>query len=125
MRHRRALQEALLLARHSRFPHTPLKTTGSGSDPGITHGFVPTTGIFRVPVRAFSAGFPSAYGPEDPRHLYGLPRRAVLSSVGSIAWFYMNVLNRMEVKNQEILKELVHNRPPGTPLITVSNHMST
>ncbi|CAI5489299.1 unnamed protein product [Closterium sp. Naga37s-1] len=42
-----------------------------------------------------------------------------------MSYFYMNVLNRMEVTNQQTLLDLVNSRPAGTPLITVSNHMAT
>ena len=61
----------------------------------------------------------------DPRHLAGLPRRFVLSCVGSFAIVLTTVMNSVKVHNREKLLELLHRRPVGTPLVTCSNHMST
>ena len=58
-------------------------------------------------------------------HLLGLPRRISLSFVHSLAGIYMHAYNRTTVYEQQKLVNLVINRPPGTPLITISNHMST
>ncbi|CAI5477810.1 unnamed protein product [Closterium sp. Yama58-4] len=63
--------------------------------------------------------------PAEASHLFGIPRRVAIATISSISYFYMNVLNRMEVTNQQTLLDLVHSRPAGTPLITVSNHMAT
>ena len=61
----------------------------------------------------------------DPRHLAGIPRRIVLSCVGSFALVLTTVMNRVKVQNREKLIELIQRRPMGTPLVTCSNHMST
>jgi len=58
-------------------------------------------------------------------HLGGIPRRVILSTVGSIAKLYGTVFNSNQVHNKETLMSLVKSRPPGTPLVTVSNHVST
>jgi hypothetical protein len=58
-------------------------------------------------------------------HLFGIPRRIILSTVGAFSFMVTSVLNRTRVHNAEKLIDLIHNRPPNTPLITVSNHMST
>eukprot|EP00897_Mesotaenium_endlicherianum_P010947 jgi/Mesen1/9881/ME000070S09162 len=58
-------------------------------------------------------------------HLGGIPRKIALSTVGAFSTLLTSVFNKTEVVNKERLMELVNSRPPGTPLITVSNHMST
>ncbi|XP_073390283.1 N-acylphosphatidylethanolamine synthase isoform X2 [Physcomitrium patens] len=58
-------------------------------------------------------------------HLGGIPRRMVLTTVGAITKFYGILLNNTKVHNGDTLLSLVKSRPPGTPLVTVSNHMST
>ncbi|CAI7841689.1 unnamed protein product [Closterium sp. NIES-54] len=63
--------------------------------------------------------------PAEASHLFGIPRRVAIATITSMSYFYMNVLNRMEVTNQQTLLDLVNSRPAGTPLITVSNHMAT
>ncbi|GJP77168.1 hypothetical protein CLOP_g7597 [Closterium sp. NIES-67] len=63
--------------------------------------------------------------PAEASHLFGIPRRVAIATISSLSWFYMNVLNRMEVTNRQTLLDLVHSRPADTPLITVSNHMAT
>ncbi|CAI5469584.1 unnamed protein product [Closterium sp. Yama58-4] len=55
----------------------------------------------------------------------GIPRRLSLSFVHAWTFTYTHVVNRTAVMNEDTLLELVRRRPKGTPLITVSNHMST
>ncbi|KAF9602882.1 hypothetical protein IFM89_031828 [Coptis chinensis] len=58
-------------------------------------------------------------------HLKGIPRNMVIKGVGAFAKIITTCLNNTTVHNSETLLHLVRSRPPGTPLITVSNHMST
>ncbi|KAL5215668.1 hypothetical protein ABZP36_007069 [Zizania latifolia] len=58
-------------------------------------------------------------------HLGGVPRAVVVAAVGALAKAYASLLNTTTVHNADALLRLVSSRPPGTPLLTVSNHMST
>ena len=58
-------------------------------------------------------------------HLGGFPRAAVFAAVGAFAKAYASLLNTTTVHNADVLLHLVSARPLGTPLLTVSNHMST
>ncbi|XP_062113689.1 N-acylphosphatidylethanolamine synthase-like isoform X1 [Humulus lupulus] len=58
-------------------------------------------------------------------HLRGIPRKMVIGAVGGFAKLVASFLNSTSVRNADTLLSLVRSRPPGTPLITVSNHMST
>lgn len=58
-------------------------------------------------------------------HLGGMPRKLVIASVGCFAKAVANLINTTTVHNADTLLRLVTSRPPGIPLITVSNHMST
>ncbi|KAJ1388897.1 Tafazzin [Sesbania bispinosa] len=58
-------------------------------------------------------------------HLGGIPRKVVISAVGAFAKTVASLLNNTSVHNADTLLRLVRSRPPGVPLITVSNHMST
>ncbi|KAK9109592.1 hypothetical protein Sjap_017652 [Stephania japonica] len=58
-------------------------------------------------------------------HLGGIPRKLIITAVGAFAKTVTSLLNSTTVHNSETLVRLVRSRPPGTPLITVSNHMST
>ncbi|KAJ4713729.1 Tafazzin family protein [Melia azedarach] len=58
-------------------------------------------------------------------HMGGIPRKMVIAAVGAFAKAVANVLNTTSVHNADTLLHLVRSRPPGVPLITVSNHMST
>ncbi|XP_010417474.1 PREDICTED: N-acylphosphatidylethanolamine synthase isoform X1 [Camelina sativa] len=58
-------------------------------------------------------------------HLGGLPRKTVIMAVSAFARAVANLCNKSSVHNAETLMNLVRSRPPGVPLITVSNHMST
>ncbi|MQL83107.1 hypothetical protein Taro_015593, partial [Colocasia esculenta] len=68
--------------------------------------------------RAWAAGL-------GERHLGGVPRRLVFVAVGAFAKAVTSLLNTTTVYNSDGLLHLVRSRPPGRPLITVSNHMST
>ncbi|XP_054825532.1 N-acylphosphatidylethanolamine synthase isoform X3 [Prosopis cineraria] len=58
-------------------------------------------------------------------HLGGFPRRMVFTAVGTFAKLVASLFNSSCVHNADTLIRLVRSRPPGVPLITVSNHMST
>ncbi|KAM7523923.1 hypothetical protein LguiA_013825 [Lonicera macranthoides] len=58
-------------------------------------------------------------------HLGGIPRKMTIMAVGTFAKAVANLLNTTTVQNAETLIRLVRSRPPGVPLLTVSNHMST
>ncbi|RLM73962.1 N-acylphosphatidylethanolamine synthase isoform X2 [Panicum miliaceum] len=58
-------------------------------------------------------------------HLGGFPRAVVFAAVGAFAKAYASLLNNTTVHNADALLRLVLARPTGTPLLTVSNHMST
>lgn len=55
----------------------------------------------------------------------GLSRRIVLGVIGSLAAMWVQGFNRSRVVNREGLLRAVNERPPGVPLISCSNHMST
>ncbi|KAF3327626.1 N-acylphosphatidylethanolamine synthase-like isoform X1 [Carex littledalei] len=54
-----------------------------------------------------------------------IPRAMLIGAVGAFAKVVTALLNRTTVYNADTLLRLVSSRPPGTPLLTVSNHMST
>ncbi|KAJ1695064.1 hypothetical protein LUZ63_011762 [Rhynchospora breviuscula] len=54
-----------------------------------------------------------------------IARATLIGAVGAFAKAVTAVLNRTTVYNSETLLRLVSSRPRGTPLLTVSNHMST
>lgn len=58
-------------------------------------------------------------------HLGGIPRNTVIMAVSAFAKAVANLCNKSSVHNADTLMNLVQSRPPGVPLITVSNHMST
>ncbi|KAG7587531.1 Phospholipid/glycerol acyltransferase [Arabidopsis thaliana x Arabidopsis arenosa] len=58
-------------------------------------------------------------------HLGGVPRKTVIMAVSAFAKAVANLCNKSSVHNADTLMNLVRSRPPGVPLITVSNHMST
>ncbi|KAH9302971.1 hypothetical protein KI387_014554 [Taxus chinensis] len=58
-------------------------------------------------------------------HLKGIPRRIVISAAGAFAKLVTSFLNTAHIHNADTLLHFIKSRPPGTPLITVSNHMST
>ncbi|KAF8409841.1 hypothetical protein HHK36_002359 [Tetracentron sinense] len=59
------------------------------------------------------------------KHMGGIPRKMVFMGVGAFVRVVSNLLNSTSVHNAETLIRLVRSRPPGIPLITVSNHIST
>ncbi|KAK6928760.1 Phospholipid/glycerol acyltransferase [Dillenia turbinata] len=59
------------------------------------------------------------------KHIHGIPRKIIFLAVGACAKIVATLLNSTSVHNAETLVHLVQSRPPGVPLITVSNHMST
>ncbi|XP_039061501.1 N-acylphosphatidylethanolamine synthase-like isoform X2 [Hibiscus syriacus] len=59
------------------------------------------------------------------KHMGGIPRKMVFLAVGAFAKAVANLLNTTSVHNVDTLLRLVRSRPPGIPLLTVSNHMST
>ncbi|KAK3219130.1 hypothetical protein Dsin_013100 [Dipteronia sinensis] len=59
------------------------------------------------------------------KHMGGIPRKLVIMAVGAFAKAVATLLNTTSVHNADTLIHLVRSRPPGVPLITVSNHMST
>lgn len=60
-----------------------------------------------------------------PNHIRGVPRKMVFMVAGGFAKLFASFLNSTSVQNAQTLIRLVRSRPPGVPLITVSNHMST
>ncbi|XP_044465899.1 N-acylphosphatidylethanolamine synthase-like [Mangifera indica] len=58
-------------------------------------------------------------------HMGGLPRKLVFMAVGAFAKTVAKFLITTYVHNADTLICLVHSRPCGVPLLTVSNHMST
>ncbi|XP_059449496.1 N-acylphosphatidylethanolamine synthase isoform X2 [Corylus avellana] len=58
-------------------------------------------------------------------HMGGIPRKLVFMAVGAFAKAVATLLNTTSVHNADTLIRLVQSRPPGVPLLTVSNHMST
>ena len=58
-------------------------------------------------------------------YMWGIPRKMLFVAVGAFAKAVANVLNTTTVHNADTLIRLVQHRPPGVPLVTVSNHMST
>lgn len=57
---------------------------------------------------------------EPPWGPYG--RDLTLGIVSMASKFILQVLNSTKVINHETYKELVHNRPEGVGLLTISNH---
>lgn len=58
-------------------------------------------------------------------HLAGIPRRVVFTTVGTLSKLVTSFLNNTHVHNLDTLLQLVRDRPPGTALLTVSNHACT
>lgn len=63
-------------------------------------------------------------GVAEDGYMLGLPRRFVLSGTFWLGIYHTRVFGHMRVTNQRRLLDLVLRRPKGTPLITISNHMS-
>ncbi|KAL7223642.1 hypothetical protein ACSBR1_025153 [Camellia fascicularis] len=58
-------------------------------------------------------------------HMGGIPRKMTFLAVGAFAKAVANILNTTTVHNADTLIHLLRSRPPGVPLLTLSNHMST
>ncbi|TYH56194.1 hypothetical protein ES332_D08G001100v1 [Gossypium tomentosum] len=59
------------------------------------------------------------------KHMRGIPRKMVFLAVGAFAKAVATLHHTTSVHNADTLIRLVRSRPPGIPLLTVSNHMST
>uniref|UniRef100_A0A671RLM6 Tafazzin family protein n=1 Tax=Sinocyclocheilus anshuiensis TaxID=1608454 RepID=A0A671RLM6_9TELE len=62
--------------------------------------------------------------PQCPRLGWRISGRVVMGMVGSYSYLWTNYFNSLVVHNQDVLMDLVDERPRDTPLITVCNHQS-
>ncbi|KAB5545976.1 hypothetical protein PHYPO_G00066840 [Pangasianodon hypophthalmus] len=62
--------------------------------------------------------------PQCPRLGWRISSAFVMGMVGSYSYLWTKYMNSLSVHNQDVLLDLVDERPQDTPLITVSNHQS-
>ncbi|XP_058620101.1 tafazzin isoform X3 [Onychostoma macrolepis] len=62
--------------------------------------------------------------PQCPRLGWRISSRVIMGMVGTYSYLWTNYFNSVVVHNQDVLLDLVDERPQDTPLITLCNHQS-